>query len=142
MSGSVIIGAVKARCRYLLLALLAVLFLSVGTQSAIACQSKDKVSSCCTELEHVTKHHDCCSAQAPAKDCLTVDSCSCGNPVQDAIPTASYQTLIPPQTLGTPVKVTFTWQTSNNLTSSLHYGPPKLRRPRDKIYLLTHSLLI
>jgi hypothetical protein len=142
MSGSVIIGTVKAKCHHVLFALMAVLFLSLsaGTQSAIACQSKDKSSSCCAELEQVTKHHDCCSAQT--NDCQSVDNCSCGNPVQDAIPTASYQTLIPAQTLGPPVKVTFTWQTSNNLTSSLHYKPPKLRKPRDKIYLLTHSLLI
>ena len=140
MAGSVIIGAVKARCLYLLLAFLAVLFLGIGTKPASACQSSDKVSPCCSQSEHVAKHHACCSTRP--NNCLIADSCSCGNPVQDAIPTAYYQTSIPPQTLGRPVKLSFTWATANNPANSLHFGPPKLRRPRDKIYLLTHSLLI
>ncbi len=134
--------------RHLLLAILSLVLLNTETAHAgQTCQHiKDQsaVMLCCVKQGRAPAQHDCCKQKSSAHfdSRSSIDGCSCGNAPIDSVPTAFSLKLLPDKPVLKAPIVQCSWHECLLAASALHYEPPNLRRPYEKIYLMKRSLLI
>lgn len=133
--------------RYLLV-LLSLLFIATGALRAEShCQveaTRASVMPCC-EAPDQQGHACCLKYRLPgAAACHSSTACSCDNTSHDALLTASSVNLSPePQLKLTATAQAIEWYDWHSEPHKLNYGgPPRVRGPAGKIYLVNRALLI
>lgn len=134
--------------RHLLLAILTLVFCCTGSAKAAHCcgpaEQQSEVMACCVAHGTVPPSHECCKQKLSSTHACSqtiLGGCCCGT-IPVGVPTAFSLNLMPEPPLSKSSSIAISWRKCNAYVSLKNYEPPNLRRPREKIYLITCSLLI
>ncbi len=129
----------------LLLAIFALFLFGTGSANAADCHHSTKlVKSCCRQNSADWAPHNCCKTESASDlgSSSVMADCLCKSFPTQAVPVAFTLKLLPDQPETKLFNVGCSLKLCRLLASAEHYEPPGLHRPREKIYLITRSLLI